>query len=103
MADVLLVDALVMERLALVLVLVTSRLALVLVMTGLLKSRRGPTGPLAAELMVLSGRPKPIRWFCRYHGSSILIIPNTNGLSPLVAEYYIIISLQSNAMLLDIT
>jgi hypothetical protein len=29
------------------------RLALVLVMTGLLKSRRGPTGPLAAELMVL--------------------------------------------------
>src|ERR1700758_4988064 len=44
-ADVLLFDALVMERLALVLVLVTSRLSLVLVMTGLLKSRRGPTGP----------------------------------------------------------
>src|ERR1700730_12591538 len=40
-ADVLLVDALVMER-----------FGLVLVMTGLLKSRRGPVGPLAAELMV---------------------------------------------------
>src|SRR5439155_11938146 len=49
-ADVLLVEALVMRRLALALVL--ERLALVLVMTGLLKSRRAPTGPLAAELMV---------------------------------------------------
>jgi hypothetical protein len=50
-ADVLLFDALVMERLALV--LIVERLALVVVMTGLLKGRRGPTGPLAAELMVL--------------------------------------------------
>src|SRR6266404_838709 len=76
-ADVLLVEALVMERLALV--LIVERLALVLVMTGLLKSRRGPTGPLAAELMVLSGRPKPIRWSGLYHESSILITPSTSG------------------------
>src|SRR6185437_15883512 len=49
-ADVLLAEALLMRRLALV--LAVERLAVVVVMTGLLKSRRGPTGPQAAELMV---------------------------------------------------
>src|SRR6266436_4291647 len=56
-ADVLLVDALVMER-----------LGLVLVMTGLLKSRRGPVGaPCGRVDGSLSGWPKPIRRSWRYH------------------------------------
>jgi hypothetical protein len=68
---------LITAALALVLVLVTSRLALVLVITGLLKSRRGPTGPLVAELMVSE----------RMAGANPLVLQVSRKLYPHHTEY----------------
>jgi hypothetical protein len=62
-ADVLLVEALVMRRVGLV--WVVERLVLVLDMTGLLKRRGAPIGAPCGRVDGFKRMAAAIRWFCR--------------------------------------